>query len=133
MKDPLNWPINRDTHSIDIELSDTFVNAMSDAIDDSTPLDDVLSDDFDQDTLELVLVLSSEYKRSRSISVQYLDLQTAPERYIWCAIAGQDQVLRVDVSKCEFVSDMRNDLVSEGRLGIRLGNSFARMWKVRIL
>lgn len=131
MKDPLNWPINRDTHSIDIELSDTFVNAMSDAIDDYTPLDDVLSDEVEQDALELVLVLSVEYMLSGSISVQYSDLQTAPERYIWCAIAGRDQVLRIDVSKCKFVCDMRNKLVSEGRLGIR--NSLAQMWKVRIL
>lgn len=106
MKDPHNWPINRDTHSVDIELSDTCINAMSVVIGDSTPLDVVLSDDFDQDTLELVLVLSSEYKRSKSISVQYSDLQTAPDRYIWCAIAGRDQVLRIDVSKCKFVRDM---------------------------
>lgn len=121
------WPINRDTRSVDIPVSGEYIYSISDPLDERTP-DAIFNDNFDEDTLQLILVLPSEYIPPDSSSTS--DSETMSERYLWCAIAGRDQVLRVDANSCEVVGQLRNALISEGRLGLR--NDQIWLWKVHM-
>lgn len=130
MKNPRLWPISRETRSVDITVSEQCIYSISDPLDEET-LDTIFNDDFDEDTLQLILVLPLEYTPSISSSVVASDFEAVPERYLWCVIAGRDQVLRIDISNCEIVRDMMDALISESRLGLKYQQF--RLWKVRIL
>lgn len=49
--------------------------------------------------------------------------------HIWCAIAEQNIVLRVDISRCKHVYDLRKAIVDATKKQLPLLR--AKIWKVR--
>lgn len=48
------------------------------------------------------------------------------ERYIWCAIAGTDQIFQVDIAKCRNVQGLRNAVARDSDIPV----DDLDLWKV---
>lgn len=129
INDPQSWPIRDKSPAASIPRSDSFLNAISQLLDGRTPVNEVLSETLRPDSLHLLLVTSGKYSARSGKRMLTSSLNSAPsKRVLWCAIAGRNEVIRVDSDNCKYVADLEDAVREQGRLG--LVSTQVAIWKV---
>lgn len=129
INDPQSWPIKDKSPAASFPRSDSFLTTISKLLDGRMPVDEVLGENLRPDSLHILLLTPGEYSaRSRKRTLTS-SLNSAPsKRILWCAIAGRNEVIRVNSDNCKYVADLEDAVREQGRLGLLLTQ--VALWKV---
>lgn len=129
INDPQSWPIKDKSPAASFPRSDSFLTTISKLLDGRMPVDDVLSENLRPDSLHILLLTPGEYTaRSGKRALTASSDSAQSKRVLWCAIAGRNEVIRVDSGNCKYVADLEDAVREQGKLG--LVSTQVALWKV---